>query len=177
MASENGGNRLQIFDFEGNFVRIVGAGQFSSTYHLFVDSDDNILVADTGNNRIQVFHQNGNHIKTIGTGHLSHPGGVCLDREGRIIVSEVGSQQSVRLLGSFALQNNLLFLWQRKTLISFFLSLSLEYYSVDSEKERKEEKQNRNVRCVSSCSFPRSSFPSLLCRALSSPTHHVSKPL
>ena len=90
VVSEYEGNRLQIFDSQGNFVRIVGAGQFSSTYHLFVDSDDNILVADSSNHRIQVFHQNGNYVKTIGDGHLSHPGGVCLDREGRIIVSEVG---------------------------------------------------------------------------------------
>ena len=74
--------------FEGNFVRIVGAGQVENPYHLFVDSDDNILVADYNNHRIQVFHQNGNHIKTIGTGQLANPRGVCMDREGRIIVSE-----------------------------------------------------------------------------------------
>ena len=80
VVSENDGNRLQIFDFEGNFVRIVGAGQFKSPIHLFFDSDDNILVADANNHRIQVFHQNGNHIKTIGTGQLE-PRGVCMDRE------------------------------------------------------------------------------------------------
>ena len=56
--------------------------------HFFVDSDDNILVADRGNNRIQVFHQNGNHIMTIGKGQISNPCGICMDREGRIIVSE-----------------------------------------------------------------------------------------
>ena len=88
VVSEFGGYRLQIFDFEGNFVRIVGAGQVENPYHLFVDSDDNILVADNGNHRIQVFHQNGNHIKTIETGQLSGPRGVCMDHEGRIIVSE-----------------------------------------------------------------------------------------
>ena len=90
VVSEWDGNRLQIFDSLGNFVRIVGAGQVSNPRHLFVDSDDNILVADVGNKRIQVFHQNGNHIKTIGTGQLSFPRGVCMDLEGRIIVSEGG---------------------------------------------------------------------------------------
>jgi len=84
VAEDN--NRVQIFDFEGNFVRMVGAGQVKHPCHLFVDSEDNFLVADRNSNRIQVFHQNGNHIKTIGTGQLSSSCGVCMDREGRIIV-------------------------------------------------------------------------------------------
>ena len=88
VVSEDGGNRLQIGDSEGNFLRVVGARQFKNPEHLFVELDDNILVADWGNDRIQVFHQNGNHIKSIGTGQDSSPVGVCMDREGRIIVSE-----------------------------------------------------------------------------------------
>ena len=71
----------------------MGAGQFKNPWHLFVDSDDNILVADWSNECIQVFHQNGNHIKTIGTGQLSSPRGVCMDHEGRIIVSENGAHR------------------------------------------------------------------------------------
>ena len=86
---------MQIFDFQGNFVRIVGAGQLLYPYHLFVDSDDNILVADKGNECIQVFHQNGNHIKTIGSGQISKPLGVCMDREGRIIVGEQDNRISI----------------------------------------------------------------------------------
>ena len=92
--SENGGNRLQIFDSQGNFVRIVGAGEVLEPQHLFVDADDNILVADSGNHRIQVFNQNGDHIKTIGAGELSYPNGVCMDGKGKIIASDCGSGQA-----------------------------------------------------------------------------------
>ena len=88
VVAEESGNRLQIFDSGGNFIRIVGAGQVKNPWHLFVDSDDNILVADQDNKRIQVFHQNGNHVKSIGTGQISYPLGVCMDRDGRIIVCE-----------------------------------------------------------------------------------------
>ena len=79
VVSEFEGHRLQIFDFQGKFVRIVGAvmmifyasaGPVKDPQHLFVNSDDNILVY---NNRIQVFHQNGDHIKAIETGQLSYP--------------------------------------------------------------------------------------------------------
>ena len=73
IVAEDSGSRLQIFDSQGNSVRIVGAGQFSGPRHLFVDSDDNVLVADPYNRRIQVFHQNGNHIKSIGTGQILKP--------------------------------------------------------------------------------------------------------
>jgi len=73
VVAENEGNRLQIFYSQGLFVRIVGAGQVKGPCHLFVDSDDNILVADYDSSRIQVFQQNGDHIKTIGTGQLSFP--------------------------------------------------------------------------------------------------------
>ena len=95
MVAENGGNRLQIFDSEGQFVRLVGPGQVKSPFHLFVDSDDNILVVDYGHDRIQVFNQNGNHIKAIGAGQLFGPLGVCMDREGRIIVSEYTNRISI----------------------------------------------------------------------------------
>jgi len=70
----------------------VGAGQVKNP---FVDSDDNILVADA--DRIQVFHQNGNHIKTVGSGKISTPRGICMDREGKIIVSEGGDGQRISI--------------------------------------------------------------------------------
>jgi len=59
--------------------------------HLFVDSNDNILVADYGNNLIQVFHQDGTYVKSIGIGQLSEPRGVSMDLGGRIFVVEIGS--------------------------------------------------------------------------------------
>ena len=37
VIAEHGWDRLQIFDSQGNFVRIVGAGQVLHPFHLFVD--------------------------------------------------------------------------------------------------------------------------------------------
>jgi len=65
-------------------------GRGKKPWHLFVDSDDNILVADSGNHCIKVFHQEGNHIKSIGTGNIVEPFGVCMDRNGRIFIGELG---------------------------------------------------------------------------------------
>ena len=95
VVAENSGDRLQIFDPQGNFVRVVGAGQVNDHQHLIVASDDNILVADYGNHRIQVFHQNGNLVKSIGREKISSPFGVCMDREGRVIICESASRLSI----------------------------------------------------------------------------------
>ena len=113
--SDFGNHCIQILNRKGEFVRkfgspgagngqmknpcgvrllsngdIVGAGRLETPWHLFVDSDDNILVADFRNNRIQVFHQDGSYIKALGSGQIFGPEGVCMDDEGRIIVSEGG---------------------------------------------------------------------------------------
>ena len=79
--------RLSIFDSQSNFIRHVGAGQLPKPFHLFVDSGDNILVAnaDTSTNQIMVFKADGSLVKNISI--YGHNGaiGICMDPEGRII--------------------------------------------------------------------------------------------
>ena len=81
--------KVSIFDSQGNFVRHIGVGQLSLHFHLFVDSDDNILVAnDTSTNPIRVFKADGTLVKNISiTGHRGAVG-VCMDLEGRIITTD-----------------------------------------------------------------------------------------
>ena len=81
--------RFSIFDSQGNFVRHICAGQLSNPWHLFVDSDDNILVANfTSSNPVRVFKADGTLVKNISiTGHGGALG-VCMDPEGRIIATD-----------------------------------------------------------------------------------------
>jgi len=126
VVAENDGNRLQIFDSQGTFVRIIGAGQVKDPYHLFVDSDDHILVAAAGNNRIQVFYQNGDHIKTIGSGQNFDPRGICMDHEGRILVAEGVKGQRVSI-----------FLNWCSCIVCGFLSFFLSFFLPFFEKKRR----------------------------------------
>jgi hypothetical protein len=94
----------------GNFVRVVGLGQLKNPYHLFVDSNDNIMVCGYSNNEILVFNARGELMASIGKGQLSSPRGVYMDRLGRILVTEIGKlQRECRsfdcFLSSFLLQN------------------------------------------------------------------------
>ena len=84
--------RVSIFDSQGNFVRHVCAGQLSNPWHLFIESDDNILIANnTSQNPIRVFKSDGTLVKNISM--ASHAGavGVCMDPEGRIIATDHSS--------------------------------------------------------------------------------------
>jgi hypothetical protein len=68
---------------------------FNNPFHLFVDSDDNIAVADCNNHLVQVVSKNGDLVALIGEENaLVAPTGLCLDADGRLIVCE---QQGFRI--------------------------------------------------------------------------------
>jgi len=63
-----------------------GEAMLCSSRHVFVDFDDNILVACS--KAIQVFKSDGTHLKTIGKGLIAKASGVLVDLTGRIFVSD-----------------------------------------------------------------------------------------
>ena len=61
------GNRVQVFDKDGNFIKKWGSkgtgdGQFTVPYSVDVDSKGDVWVADRGNHRIQKFDKDGNFL-------------------------------------------------------------------------------------------------------------------
>jgi DNA-binding beta-propeller fold protein YncE len=77
-------------------------GQFDSPTGIAVDSNGNILVADTGNGRIEKFSPTGTFLSTIGTkgtghGQLGDPNGIAIDRAGNIYVAEAGNHRVQKL--------------------------------------------------------------------------------
>jgi len=82
--------RISIFDSQGNFVRHICAGLLFHPYFIFVDSDDNILVAnaDTSTNPIRVFKADGTLVKNISIAGNQDAVGICMDPDGRIIATD-----------------------------------------------------------------------------------------
>jgi DNA-binding beta-propeller fold protein YncE len=81
--------------FEGG--RGSGKGEFDSPTAMAVDSNGNILIADTGNGRIEKFSADGTFLTSIG--RFEEPNGVAIDRAGNIYVAEIGSRHRVQKLG------------------------------------------------------------------------------
>jgi DNA-binding beta-propeller fold protein YncE len=80
--------------FEGG--RGPGKGQFDSPSAIAVDSNGNVLIADTGNGRIEKFSPTGTFVTSIG--QFEAPNGIAVDRGGDIYVAEIGSKHRVQKL-------------------------------------------------------------------------------
>jgi DNA-binding beta-propeller fold protein YncE len=72
-------------------------GQFDSPTGIAVDSNGNILVADTGNGRIEKFSPSGTFVTSIG--QFDAPSGIAVDHVGDIYVTEIGAKHRVQKLG------------------------------------------------------------------------------
>jgi len=91
---EGRSSRVSIFDSQGNFIRHICGGQLFAPYHLFVDSDDNILVANnTSTNAVRVSKSDGTLVKNISIADHGGAVGICMDPEGRIIATDTTSDR------------------------------------------------------------------------------------
>jgi DNA-binding beta-propeller fold protein YncE len=80
--------------FEGG--KGAGKGEFNSPTAISVDSNGNVLIADTGNGRIEKFSPTGTFVTSIG--QFEAPNGIATDRGGNIYVAEIGSKHRVQKL-------------------------------------------------------------------------------
>jgi len=89
--------RLSKFDPDGDFIEAIGETYLSNPLGLFVDSEDNILVADWDLHSVFIFDQFGQLRKQIGHGILLHPSGVVMNSKGEIYVSAQTSNDDYEL--------------------------------------------------------------------------------
>ena len=114
-VSEYGGDdRVQEFDREGRFVRVIGRagvepGEFRRPQALLALPDESLLVADTVNHRIEKFSADGELAGVFGTagggaGELRYPYDMAAGRDGVVYVVEYGNNRIQRMTpeGEFA---------------------------------------------------------------------------
>jgi DNA-binding beta-propeller fold protein YncE len=85
------GNRVQVFDKDGNFIKKWGSkgtgdGQFTVPYSVDVDSKGDVWIADRGNHRIQKFDKDGNFLFKFGSfgskeGQFDNPRQIAVDKD------------------------------------------------------------------------------------------------
>ena len=84
-VSDTDNHRIQVFDYEGNPLQIIGKegtekGQFEYPYGLAVDANKQLYVCDITNNRISVLSTQGDFIKYFGNNtDIKKPAGIFID--------------------------------------------------------------------------------------------------
>ena len=87
--------RIQMFSFDGNFLREI-ALNCNSRSLAFTEAGD-LLLRDNSVNKILLFTENGQFISYIGGGHVKDPCYVSVISDGRIIISD-SSDKRIKVL-------------------------------------------------------------------------------
>ena len=89
VVSECKYDRISIFDSQGNFIKIIEDGDLSKPMYLFIDLDDNVLVADQCDQSIAIYSsETGELLKTVEVQSvIGLIYGITMDLNGRIIAS------------------------------------------------------------------------------------------
>ena len=107
-------DRVQKFNSSGTYLSQFGKegtgnGEFISPEAIAIDSEGNILVADTGNHRYQEFNSAGEFVRKVGSegtgnGQFKSPRGIAVDSEGRVWVADSGNARLQRFSSKGAYQ-------------------------------------------------------------------------
>jgi DNA-binding beta-propeller fold protein YncE len=95
-------HRIQIFDENGKFLDMFSTGSAASLpYYHFIDTSQNIWVADGGTGRINKYDLNGNYLYGWGVkggqpGQFNGPHALTVDQEGNLYVAEVFNGRTVK---------------------------------------------------------------------------------
>ena len=114
-VTDLGNQRVQIFNSEGNYLRLLGRsatkeGEFNFPTGITYHNNGNIFVADNDNGRIQILSGKGKYVGTFGKrgsldSRLSNSlRGLSVDSDGNIIVADSGN----RLIRIFSPDGNFL---------------------------------------------------------------------
>ena len=96
---ENGGNRISVFQLDGEFSRIIGSRCLKSPCYI-ASNGYQLLVADSSHHCISIFTLDGNYVSKFGTrgtgnGQLKNPIGVATLIYGFILVTDEHNRVSV----------------------------------------------------------------------------------
>ena len=101
-VTENGNNRIQLFNSDGTHLRSFGRkgdknGEFNFPCGIGFDKNGNIMVADGTNNRVQCFSDQGKHLNTFSSrGYMDHqlsgPHGLSVNNDENIVVADRGNK-------------------------------------------------------------------------------------
>jgi len=102
-VADSGNHRIQVFDGNGNFLRMWGSsgsgnGQFGDLRTLTVSSAGTVFAVDAQTQRVQAFDLSGAFLAAwggggAGSGQFSTPEGIATDSNGNVYVADTGNNR------------------------------------------------------------------------------------
>ena len=97
-VTEKTNQRISVFHTNGEFSHIIGKGQLDFPCDVTVNTNNQLLVADTGHHCIYTFTLDGNYVSKFATqgsarGQLWFPHSLTIDFHGFILVAENGNNR------------------------------------------------------------------------------------
>ena len=92
-VTESSNCRISVFHTNGQFSQIIGKGQLGNPYDVTVNTNNQLLIADTNHHCIYTFTLDGDYISKFATqgsgrGRLNYPCGVTTNLYGFILVAD-----------------------------------------------------------------------------------------
>ena len=91
------GDRIQVFQQNGQFIRQFGNGIVKCPHGITVTSDEHIVVASYGANKLSIFTQDGQCVHEVTDIGLNCPFGVAVDSDGLIYIADCNNRRVVVL--------------------------------------------------------------------------------
>ena len=94
-VAECDGNRISVFQLDGQFSHIIGSGQLGNPHYIAINhTNDQLLIADYSHHCIFIFTLDGNYVgkfstQGTGRGQLSGPSGIATDIYDFILVTNI----------------------------------------------------------------------------------------
>ena len=99
-VTEENNQRITVFHTNGQFSQIIGKGQLGNPYDVTVNTNNQLLVADTDHHCIYTFTLDGNYVSKFATegsgkGQLNQPCGLTTDLYGFILIVDDNYRVSI----------------------------------------------------------------------------------
>jgi sugar lactone lactonase YvrE len=101
-VTDNGSNRVEVFNPDGTYVRQfgtsgLGAGQIDYATAIKIGPDGNVYVLDSGTLKVSVFTKSGTYLRRIDVSKAGYPEGMAFNSKGEMYITDCGSESTLKV--------------------------------------------------------------------------------
>jgi alpha-tubulin suppressor-like RCC1 family protein/sugar lactone lactonase YvrE len=101
-VTDNGNNRVEVFNPDGTYVRQFGtsglsAGQIDYATAIKIGPDENVYVLDSGTLKVSVFTKSGTYLRRIDVSNAGYPEGMAFNSKGDMYLTDCDAESTLKV--------------------------------------------------------------------------------